>query len=148
MTLHLKIKKRLTMCFFALVLSWGLGCGLCGCGQTKEIERITARDTLYAVASPLIHENLPAMVTDTLVSAFRAEGKDTVVDVRYFPVERRILVKAKPDSVHIIDHDTLTQTHYVETVLETPLLSKAGLVFIGFLAAAAGAFLLKFRGIL
>jgi hypothetical protein len=136
------------MCFFVLVLSWGLRCGVSGCGQTKEIERITVRDTLYAVASPVIREDLPATVTDTLVSAFRAVGKYTVVDVRYFPVERRILVTAKPDSVYILDHDTLTQTQYVETVVETPFLSKAGLVFVGFLVAVTGGFLLKLRGIL
>jgi hypothetical protein len=33
----------------------------------------------------MIQENLHATVTDTLISAFRTEGKDTVVDVRYFP---------------------------------------------------------------
>jgi hypothetical protein len=133
---------------FLLLLLASASRGIWGCTPTKEVERVTVRDTLYAVASPIIRENLPATVTDSLVSAFRAEGKDTIVDVRFFPIEKRIQVTARPDSVYIVDHDTVIQTQYVKTIPETPLLSKVGLVFVGVLVAAVSALILKLRGII
>jgi hypothetical protein len=115
-----------------------------GCGSTKEVERVTVRDTVYAVASPDISETLPMHPIDLGWEAYRMRGRDTVMFARVDTVEKTVTVKARPDSIYIVDHDTTTRTEYITQVEETPFLSKIGLVFIGVGLAALAAVGAKF----
>lgn len=117
--------------------------GLEGCDTVQEVQRATVRDIVLTKQPPPVHETLPATVSDSLIFAFRTEGIDTVLDVRYYPLQRRFIVKLKPDQVFIVGHDTLTNSaEHPGAILETAVRSKVGLLLVGILAALA-AFLLN-----
>lgn len=79
-----------------------------GCSGTKVIETIRV-DTIRTV-SPTIEEMLDAKtITDTVIITNKIIEKDTVIDVRYFPVEKKFYIKAKPDTVIITRLDTIAQ---------------------------------------
>jgi hypothetical protein len=79
-----------------------------GCSGTRIIETIKV-DTIKAV-SPTIEEELEAkMITDTIIVTNKILEKDTIIDVRYYPVEKKFYVKAKPDTVIITRLDTIAQ---------------------------------------
>lgn len=74
---------------------------LSGCSQYKVIETVKI-DTLK-VASPILEDTLEAkVVTDTVIIANSIVKTDTIIDVRYYPLEKKFYVKAKPDTVTII----------------------------------------------
>ena len=107
------------------------------CSSTRET--VFVRDTVLVVRPDSIEEWLPATWGDSThtISGEKISHGDTVIVVRYYPVEKRIYVKVKPDSVRIAVRDTLTRVEIVKEVQETPFLSKLGLIFIG-LAIASG----------
>jgi hypothetical protein len=76
------------------------------CTTTRVIERVKV-DTIK-VASPIIEDSLNAkIITDTLIVTNKVIDKDTVIDVRYYPIEKKFYIKAKPDTVTITKIDTL-----------------------------------------
>lgn len=100
-----------------------------GCSGTRVIETIRV-DTIRT-ASPTIEEILDAKtITDTIITSNKIVDKDTVIDVRYYPVEKKFYIKAKPDTVTIIKMDTLT-TFKVEQPANTK-----GYYLIGLIALA------------
>lgn len=79
-----------------------------GCSGTKVIE--TVRVDTIRTASPIIEETLDAKtITDTIIVTNKILEKDTIIDVRYYPVEKKFYVKAKPDTVIITRLDTIAQ---------------------------------------
>lgn len=105
-----------------------------GCCTTTPFNKETRiRDTVITVQPAVVESTLPAIVTDTIVSAFMVKGKDTVVMVKYLPKQKTIYLRAQPDSVRIAQHDTLTVYKTVTQVTATPFLSKVGIWFFGFL---------------
>lgn len=79
-----------------------------GCSGTKVIE--TVRVDIIRTASPIIEETLDAKtITDTIIVTNKILEKDTIIDVRYYPVEKKFYVKAKPDTVIITRLDTIAQ---------------------------------------
>lgn len=104
---------------------------LAGCASSvpREFKRS------IEIVPPAIEETLPARVEgDSLISGEKFRGSDTVIVVRYIPRERKIYVRAKPDTVHITVTDTLevTRTETKGSIWNTLLKGFAG----GILAAA------------
>lgn len=83
---------------------------LVGCSPSvRYIDRVTV-DTIRVVP-PVIVEQLPAkVITDTVIISNKIIENDTVVDVRYYPQEKRFYVKVKPDTVTILKTDTVAVT--------------------------------------
>jgi len=117
------------------------------CSSQKEIIEIKP----IVIKPATIEDSFNAsVITDTvIIGSSSANGginsssslrKDTSVIVKYFPVEKRFYVKVKPDS--IVFFDTVRTIQYLENKIETPLLSKLGLVAIG-AAAMIVFFLIK-----
>lgn len=134
-----------TMRFLVFVSSAFLiaAIGLEACDTVKEVQHATVRDIVLTKQPPPVEENLPATVTDNMIFAFRTVGKDTVLDVRYYPLQKRFLIKIKPDSVFIVGHDTLTNSaEHPGAILQTAVRSKVSLLLVSLLAAVA-AFLLN-----
>jgi len=72
-------------------------------------------DTIKTV-SPTIEETLPAkVITDTIIVTNKIVEKDTLIDVRYYPVKKEFYIKAKPDTVTLFKTDTvITQIEKIE----------------------------------
>lgn len=86
---------------------------LTGCGGHRVVETVRV-DTIKAV-SPTIEEFLDAgVITDTIIIANKIVEKDTVIDVRYYPVEEKFYIKVKPDTVTITRIDTVARVEVVE----------------------------------
>lgn len=99
-------KINLILIYLILLLS--------SCTTTRYIEKTVGVDTIK-VASPVIEDTLfPKLVTDTVVLTnkiiIKDTIKDTVIDIRYFPVEKKFYIKVKPDTITLIRIDTVTNT--------------------------------------
>lgn len=78
-----------------------------GCSSTRVIEKVRV-DTIKAV-SPTIDEVLEAKTTtDTVIITNKIIERDTVIDVRYYPIKKKFYLKVKPDTVTITRLDTVT----------------------------------------
>lgn len=90
-----------------------------GCSPTVRYIESVRIDTVRVVP-PVIEKELPAkIITDTVIVANVVMGIDTVVDVRYYPVEKKFYVKAKPDTVKLLRVDTVSVVRVVETPPES-----------------------------
>ena len=111
-----------------------------GCGITKEITEIKP----VIIKPAVIEDSIKTITkTDTVIVGVDVIKNDTVTIVKYFPKLEKFYVKAKPDS--IIFFDTIKTTQTIEKVIETPFLSKIGLVVTGILICAGIYFLLKLK---
>ncbi len=78
------------------------------CTQQRYVERIKV-DTIK-VASPVVEDSLTAsVVTDTVVIANKSVNTDTVINIKYYPADKKFYVKVKPDTVTIFRTDTVAQ---------------------------------------
>lgn len=105
----------------------GLFCiGTIGCSSVKEVTEIKAR----FIQPEIIEDSIKNVtVTDTVIIGTEIIKHDTTTIVKYFPQEKKFYIKVKPDSILIID--TIKTKQIIEKKIETPLLSKLGLVLIG-----------------
>lgn len=80
-----------------------------GCSQVRYIDRVKV-DTLK-ITPPTVEKFLEVkQITDTVIITNEIVKQDTVIDVRYYPVEKKFYVKVKPDTVKVIKIDTVAQT--------------------------------------
>lgn len=116
---------------------------LSGCGVTTET---TIEDRTIMVVPDTVIDTVSATRVDTLLVEGQIVLKaDTVVVVRYFPQEKKFWIKVKPDTIRVTYRDTTVVLK--PEIIETPFLSKMGLVAIGVILAVVGATVLKFKGI-
>lgn len=95
----------------AVIMIFANGCK----PEVRYIERVRI-DTIKAV-SPTIEETLKAtIIIDTVIATNKIIDKDTIIDVRYYPITKNFYIKAKPDTVKIVDIDTLHTTQIVEKI--------------------------------
>jgi hypothetical protein len=81
--------------------------------EIRVIEKVRI-DTIK-VASPIIEDTLFAnVINDTTITANKIKEKDTVVTVKYYPVEKKFYIKAKPDTVTLFKIDTVNTTKIIE----------------------------------
>ncbi len=103
------MKKFLLVIIIALVFI--------GCGTTTHItdktETIIKHDTIK-VAVPTIEDTLQAKVDTVVIHAEKIVGQDTVIQIKYFPQEKKIYFKAKPDTIFIPKVDTIQINHNTE----------------------------------
>lgn len=78
----------------------------------RYIDRVTV-DTIRVVP-PVIKDSIKVVEYDTVIVAQRIVEKDTVIDVKYYPKEKFITVKVKPDTVEVLRVDTVTQVQVIE----------------------------------
>jgi len=103
---------------------------LSACGVPTET---IIRQEEIKVPVPVIRDTVRVTRVDTItVEAVKIVKGDTVVQVQYFPIEKKFYIKVKPDTVRITHTDT-TQVIKPE-IIETPFLSKMGIAAIGALA--------------
>jgi len=106
---------------------------LSGCCSGKNVANQTfIRDTTYIkVPEWIVGSGTPQIVTDTLVEYVKIKGSDTIVKFQYLPAKRLIEYVVKPDTVFFQVRDTLYSTKIEERIIETPFMSKLGLVLAG-----------------
>jgi|GEM_PF-4371698 hypothetical protein len=99
---------------------------LTGCA-TAPVSQIHTfiRDTTYVVLPPaIIDSGAVQTVTDTLVQYVRVQNNDTIVDIRYLPIERLIKYKVQPDTIRLTARDTLVKSEVIEKIIETTMWEK------------------------
>lgn len=94
------------------------------------------QDKTIPVPVPEINEVLTPITSpmDNPLYAEKVVEKDTVIKIQYVPKENKVYVKVKPDTVRVTYRDTVKVTK--PEIIETPFLSKVGLVATGFVLAA------------
>jgi hypothetical protein len=123
------------------------------CGNSKEVIEIKPRVIYPAV----IEDTIKAAVNnDSVIIGIETghpsghspaatgagfQQQDTNIIVKYFPKYKKFYIKVKPDSVIVFD--TLKTIQTIEKNIETPLLSKMGLVMAGVIITIIGLYLLK-----
>ena len=128
------VKTGFILSLIALIMILS-GCG----GTTKEITEIKP----VVIYPPVIQDSLKAaVVTDTVIIGNTIVNQDTVILVKYFPQTKSFALKVKPDSIIYWDTVKVLQPP-VEKIVETPLLAKVGLVFIGIVLSIIGFFIIK-----
>lgn len=111
---------------------------LFGCTATKEITEIKPRVIKPEIIRDTIRVKEKA---DTVIIGHEIIKNDTIKLVKYFPKKEKFYIKVKPDS--IVLYDTIKTTQVIKEVVETPFLSKVGLVAIGFLITVALIIIIK-----
>lgn len=109
------------------------------CKTQVETREVYIRDTTYVAKPPVIIDSGKAqVVTDTVVRYIEVKDRDTITDIRYLPGRTEFKWKIQPDTVRITARDTLVNTKVEYRVVETPFMSKVGLVALGIFLALAG----------
>ena len=121
--------------FAALLAPIMFGCSLL-CPEHAYRETFI-RDTTYVfLPAPIIDSAKATSVTDTIVQIIRTLQKDTLVDIRYYPIKTEFYWKIQPDTVRITARDTLVQYNEVVQIETTPFWLKLVIYVAGFLTAA------------
>ena len=124
---------RNTLLFALIAISLGACCS----GRTTN--EVFIRDTTYIKVPDVIQgSGTPQIITDTLVEYVKIKGIDTVVKFSYLPAKRIVEYIVKPDTVRFQVRDTLYNTKVEERIIETPIMSKIGLVLAGIAIALVG----------
>lgn len=125
---------KITLLFASIVISL-----LSGCCSGRTTNEVFIRDTTYIKVPEIIHgEGKPQFVTDTLIQYSELRGIDTVIKISYLPSKNVIKYVIKPDTVRFSIRDTLYNTKIEEKLIETPIMSKIGLVLAGIAMALVG----------
>lgn len=106
------------------------------CSSKIDKQQVFIRDTVYSIVPQIIRINDTVRIfNDTLISYLKMNYNqtDTLVYVKYYPVNKNINILVKPDTVKFFARDTLYNTEIKEKIIETPFLSKVGLVLTGFI---------------
>ena len=131
--------------YTAIVLVCGLFFLFClmalgGCCKTPET---IIKERTITVTPPAIHDTVMAVEFDTVVIGNKLALHDTVATIKYYPVRKYFEYKIKPDTVRLSYQDTLYQTKIIEKKIETPLLSKIGLIALGAIAGVVAYIFIK-----
>lgn len=78
---------------------------LLGCSSNQRF--VTEVEEIKVVPNPIEKELKANSITDTLIVAKEIVNKDTVTIVKYYPIEKRFYLKAKPDTIKFYRVDTL-----------------------------------------
>jgi hypothetical protein len=125
---------KITLLFASIVISL-----LSGCCSGRTTNEVFIRDTTYIKVPEIIQgTGKPQIVTDTLIEYVKIEGNDTVVKFKYLPAKRIVEYVVKPDTVRFSVRDTLYNTKIEEKLIETPIMSKIGLVLAGIAISLVG----------
>ena len=104
----------------------GLAFIFTACTTTEQ----SIKQVVEKIPVPPVSDTVLVTHTDTVsIEAVKVVKGDTVIQVKYFPVEKRFYVNVKPDTIVKIHTDTLTTT--INRVIETPFMSKVGIFFAG-----------------
>ena len=108
-----------------------------GCKNSEiGLKETFIRDTTYVfLPAPIIDSADATSVTDSIISVVRLRQKDTIVHIKYFPINNNFYWKIQPDTVKIRARDTLTS--YTETLVieKTSFWTKLGIFAAGFAVA-------------
>lgn len=78
---------------------------LLGCSSNQRFA--TKVEEIKVVPNPIEKELKANSITDTLIVAKEIVNKDTVTIVKYYPIEKKFYLKAKPDTIKFYRVDTL-----------------------------------------
>lgn len=78
---------------------------LMGCSSNQRFA--TKVEEIKVVPNPIEKELKANSITDTLIVAKEIVNKDTVTIVKYYPIEKKFYLKAKPDTIKFYRVDTL-----------------------------------------
>jgi len=85
-----------------------------GCSPAVRYVESVRVDTV-TVVPPVIVKEIPAQViTDTVIVGYEVVHTDTVVTVKYMPREQKFDLKVKPDTIRLIQVDTVTKIEMTE----------------------------------
>ncbi len=105
------------------------------CSSKIDKQQVFIRDTVYSIVPQIIRINdTVRFYNDSLISYLKLNYKqtDTLVYIKYYPLNKNINIVVKPDTVKFSARDTLYNTEIKEKIIETPFLSKVGLLLMGF----------------
>lgn len=108
------------MKYFIIILPLILFVGCKNCEPTFIQTEI--RDTIFKVVPKIIIDSGKiTYYNDTIIRYIKEKGKDTVIDIRYYPKEKTIYVEVQPDTAYITFKDTVTTIQYKEVIKDTPI---------------------------
>lgn len=117
-------KKYLDLFPLLLIIAFFLLLILTGCGSKEVIKE----QEITVIPAPIIAE-LPTADYGSYIQGLQLRDTDTVINVRYYPIEKQIYVMAKPDTIRVVYPDTVKQT--ITNVQEVSWWEKLGYMFFG-----------------
>lgn len=119
---------------------------LVGCCHTNTVEKQVIRDTTITVAPPQINDTLMAQWDKGYLTGFQlaSNQKDTLVIAKVDTLRKKIWVRCNPETLKFTMRDTTVVTKTEIQNIETPFLSKLGLVGVGIAIAGLGLTILRF----
>ncbi|MBX3044906.1 MAG: hypothetical protein KF896_14435 [Ignavibacteriae bacterium] len=131
---------KITVLFALIVIS------ISGCCSGRTTNQVFIRDTTYIKVPEIIQgEGTPQIITDTLIEYVKIKDTDTVLKIKYRPPKGLMEYMIKPDTVRFDVRDTLYSIKIEERIIETPLMSKIGLLLAGVAIALVGLAIYKER---
>lgn len=112
-----------------------LGC----CGEPQTI----IKEKIVTITPDPIHDTVGTVDLDTVIVGIKVIEHDTVAVIKYFPKYKYIDYLVKPDTIKLLVKDTIKQTNIIKENIETPLLSKLGLVCLGLIIGIVGFIFLR-----
>lgn len=113
----------------------------CSCGSHEIIYRDTIIRDTFIKAAPPVFRDVIKLQGDTIVKwAYRTNGKDTVLKIRYYPKTDTLHIEHKPDTVMVpFQYTKQEYKPIVQQVSKTsfwdyfPFLLAIGSIIIGYL---------------
>lgn len=102
-------------------------------------KEIFIRDTTYIIKPKEVRfTDTITKVDSSFVEYLRKNHNDTdtLIYVKFYPVEKKIQGVFKPDTIRITARDTLIKNETIEKIIETPFWSKVGIYMSGLVTFA------------
>jgi hypothetical protein len=125
-------KEREGKCCWILVAAFLLLAGCCASSPVDKTETVIKNNEVR-VPVPVIEESLEAKDDTVFIHGEKIIETDTVITVKYFPIEKKIYLKVKPDTVIINKVDTIQVTQKTEVVKAPGFFEKEFWYIAGFL---------------
>ncbi len=133
----IKISAAKIAAFISLLL---LALMFSGCGSA--VKQAAVRETEYVYLYSPLADSLTG-TGDSVVSFQKVIEHDTLWEAKYYTKYKTLKIRAPTDTIRInTPRDTVEKL--VKEYIETPFLSKAGLVLIGILIGAGVLLVIKF----
>jgi hypothetical protein len=125
------------MLLYGLILISFLG----SCCSGRTTNEVFIRDTTYIVKPKEVRFSDTITKIDSSYMEYLRKNHndtDTLIYIKFYPEKRKLEGVFKPDTVRVAVRDTLYNTKIEEKIIETPMLSKIGLVLAGIAMALVG----------
>lgn len=100
------------------------------CSSTRYVDKtetVIKHDTIK-VPVPIISDTLEAKIDplNDVIHAERINNRDTIIKVQYYPKEKKIFIRVKPDTIIVTKTDTTIVNHTTTITKEPSWLQENG----------------------